>query len=47
MHEILEQAEEKKEEFEVEIDRPTNHMIPGTKVLFNKELPASELTKKN
>ena len=47
IHEILEQADEKKEEFECEIERPTNHMIPGTKILFNNEIAASELTRKN
>ena len=47
IHEILEQADDKKDEFECEIDRPTNKMIPGTKFLYNKDIPASELTRKN
>jgi hypothetical protein len=47
IHELLDQADEKKEEFEVEIQRDNKHLIPGVKLAYNKELPASALTIKN
>lgn len=47
IHDIIEQENEKAEEFEVEIERPMNRYIPGCRILYNKEVPAASITIQN